>query len=154
VDLPCVRVSITLRPYLIVCIGLGTIFTKSVIQRHLLHFIYSGTVDRFLSPLLISTKSTTIATTSSTRDSPLSSLPSLLVVSPGLFIEGVYVEMLHSLLRLRLNPVDGSANSAAPVDPTSTIPLTHAATYDTAVKWARKISRRGWDSTPTQAHSR
>lgn len=48
----------------------------------------------------------------------------------------MYVEMLHSLLRLRLNPVDGSANSAAPVDPTSTIPLTYAANYDTAVKWA------------------
>jgi hypothetical protein len=49
--------------------------------------------------------------------------------------------MLHSPLRLRLNPVDGSANSAAPVDPTGTIPLAHAANYDTAVKWAREIPR-------------
>ena len=44
---------------------------------------------------------------------------------------GEYVEMLHSLLRLYLNPMDGSAL----VGPTSTISLTYAANYDTAVKW-------------------
>jgi len=57
---------------------------------------------------------------------------------PGLFIEGgEYVEMLHPLLRLCLDPVDGSADSATPADPTSIIPLTYVANYDTAVKWTR-----------------
>jgi hypothetical protein len=56
--------------------------------------------------------------------------------------------MLHSLLRLCLNPVDGSANSAAPVDPTSTIPFTYAANYNTAVKWALKNPEKSMGQHP------
>jgi hypothetical protein len=56
--------------------------------------------------------------------------------------------MLHSLLRLSLNPVDGFANFAALVDLTSAIPLTHAVNYDTAVNWRQEIPRRAWDKHP------
>ena len=110
-----------------------------VIQHHLLHFIYSGTVDRFLSQLFNMDgkycNSDNIVYSRFTLR--LTAQPSCRL--PGLSIEGgVYVEMLHSLLRLCPIPVDGSANSAAPVDPTGTIPLAHAANYDTAVKWARE----------------
>jgi hypothetical protein len=60
----------------------------------------------------------------------------------------VYVEILHSLLHLTLNPVDGFANSAALVGPTSTIPLTHVANYDTAVNWAPGNPEKRWVKYP------
>ena len=54
----------------------------------------------------------------------------------------MYVEMLHSLLRPRLNPSNGSADFIAPVHPTSTLPLIPVANYGAAVKWALENPER------------
>ena len=61
--------------------------------------------------------------------------------------------MLHSLLRLSLNLADGFANSAAPVNLTSAIPLTHATNYDTAVNWAPGNPEKSMGQVPQHRHS-
>lgn len=61
--------------------------------------------------------------------------------------------MLHSLLRLSLNPVDGFTNSAAPVDPTGAIPPTHAVNYDTAVNWAPGNPEKSMRQVPQHRRS-
>ena len=61
--------------------------------------------------------------------------------------------MLHSLLRLSLNPVDGFANFAALVDLTSAIPLTHAVNYDTAVNWAPGNPEKSMGQAPQHRRS-
>jgi uncharacterized protein YbjT (DUF2867 family) len=55
---------------------------------------------------------------------------------------GVYVEMLNSLMRPRLNLSDEAADFIAPMHPTSTIPLIPVTNYGAAVKWALENPER------------
>ena len=147
-DLSCVRVSISLRSCLIVCVHRCTIFTcrhpTSSSSLHLLR--HSRSIPS--QPFDMGGKyrnSHNIVYSRLTLQ--LTAQPTCRL--PGLFIEGgVYVEILHSLLHLTLNPVDGFANSAALVDPTSTIPLTHVANYDTAANWAPRNPEKRWVKYP------